>query len=228
MSNRLAFPIALAALVIAAVTLAGCSAGGLPGGTLAGGPAPTPTRTFDPGSSESPKAKPCTAPGSTIPLGSYSGDITATLNTAMQLTVPGAGTIPNAGSGTETMDGVVHITSNGRTVTGLIALGGEGTSQVGDKFIIHSKDEGDFTGEISGPADNPIVTGKMGGAWETLDAPIQSGGSDTSTATVGLHVTSVSCGAVSGDVIAMFIDLAKPVAGYITVSGTGTWTANRK
>jgi hypothetical protein len=229
MSRRIGFPFVVVVTLIAAGSLTGCSAGALPGGSLGGSPSPTPTRTFAPGTSGSAdaKGKPCKAEGSAIPLGSYSGDITATLNTAMQLTVPGAGTLSNAGSGTEDMDGVVHIVSNGQTVTGLIALGGEGTSQVGDTFVIHSKDEGDFTGQISGSASNPIVTGKMGGAWQTLDAPIQSGGSDSSTTTVGLHVTSASCGAVSGDVIAMFSDIAKPVEQYITVSGTGAWTAKR-
>jgi len=127
------------------------------------------------------------------------------------------------------MDGVVKIVSNGHTVSGSIALGGLGTSYVGGAYVIHSKTEGDFTGLIYGPADDPVVKGKMGGAWETLDAPVVGGsGSATSITTVGLHVTSASCGEVTGDAIAMFSEMAKPVAQYITISGDGVWTAKRK
>jgi hypothetical protein len=140
----------------------------------------------------------------------------------------GGVTIPNAGGASEEMDGVVHIDSNGRTVSGSIALGGLGTSYVGGTYVIHSKTEGDFTGVIYGPASNPLVKGKMGGAWETLDAPVIGGsGSATSITTVGLHVTSASCNEVTGDAIAMFSEMAKPVAQYITISGTGIWTAKR-
>jgi hypothetical protein len=214
MSRGIVFPIVVAASLIAVGALTGCSAGALTGGSAGG--------SSSGGSGGSGSS--CTASGTTIPAGTYSGDIKSTLKTEMHLSLPGL-SAPNAGSGTEDMDGSVHIVSNGRTVTGSIELSGTGTSEVGG--TVHSKDAGDFTGQISGPANNPIVTGKMGGAWQTLDAPIQSGGSNSSPTTVGLHVTSVSCGAVSGDAIAMFSDIAKPVEEYITVSGAGAWTANR-
>jgi hypothetical protein len=220
MSHPIVFPLVIAASLIVAGTLTGCAAavvpGANPGGSSAG------AASSSPGSA----GTKCVAAGSTIPAGTYSGEIKSTLNTEMHLSLPGGVSAPNAGSGTEAMDGSVHIVSNGRTVTGLISLTGEGTSEVGG--IVHSKDVGDFSGQISGPANNPIVTGKMGGAWQTLDAPVQSGGSDSSATTVGLHVTSASCGAVSGDAIAMFSEIAKPVEEYITVSGTGVWTANRR
>jgi hypothetical protein len=38
----------------------------------------------------------------------------------------------------------------------------------------------------------------------------------------------VSCTSISGDVVAMFRDFAAPVAQYLSISGTGTWTALRK
>ena len=214
MSHHIAVPVVIAASLIAVGALTGCSAGVLPGGTPGGN---------SQGSSGGSGAS-CTTSGTTIPAGTYSGDIKSTLKTEMHLSLPGL-SAPNAGSGTEDMDGSVHIVSNGRTVTGLITLAGFGTSEVGG--TVHSKTEGDFSGQISGSASNPIVTGKMGGAWQTLDAPIQGGGSDSSPTTVGLHVTSVSCGAVSGDAIAMFSEIAKPVEEYITVSGAGAWTAGR-
>ena len=227
MSQRIVFPIVIAMSLIAAGALTGCSAGALPGAV----PTSTPTHTsaiLSAGSAAPGKPK-CSAPGTTIPAGSYSGDITSTLKTVMNLTLPNGASISNAGGASEEMDGVVKIVSNGHTVSGSIALGGLGTSYVGGAYVIHSKTEGDFTGLIYGPADSPVVKGKMGGAWETLDAPVIGGsGSDTGITTVGLHVTAASCDQVTGDAIAMFSEMAKPVAQYITISGDGTWTAQRK
>jgi hypothetical protein len=227
MSHRIVFPVVLAVSLIAAGTLTGCSAGALPGSE----PTSTPTHTsaiLSAGSGSPGKPK-CSAPGTTIPAGTYAGDITSTLKTVMNLSLPNGGSISNAGGASEQMDGVVKIVSNGHTVSGSIALGGLGTSYVGGAYVIHSKTEGDFTGLIYGPADDPVVKGKMGGAWATLDAPVVGGsGSATSITTVGLHVTSASCGEVTGDAIAMFSEMAKPVAQYITISGDGVWTAKRK
>lgn len=205
---------AVVASVVAVAALAGCA------------PAVTGGTTNGASSNVSTNSSACHASGTTIPSGTYKGEITSNLVTTMKLTVPGVGTMQNAGSGVTTMDGSIHLTSNGKTVTGLIALDGEGASEVGN--TVHSKTAGDFTGEISGPASAPIVTGTMGGAWETLDAPIDGDGSASSKTIVGLHLTAVSCSAISGNAIAMFAEAAKPVAQYITISGTGTWTATRK
>jgi hypothetical protein len=227
-------PLAVAASLIAIGALTGCSAGGLPGGLpgssgtpVAGsGGAGSGNSTSGNHSTKGHGSGACKASGATIPAGKYSGDIESNLNTVMKLTIPGAGAIQNAGASTTPMDGEIHITSDGKTVHGVISLSGEGVSQVGGS--INSKTEGDLTGEISGPASDPVVVAKLGGAWQTLDAPINSSGSTSNTVTIGLHITSVSCRAIAGDAIAMFAEVAKPVAQYITVSGTGAWTAKRK
>jgi hypothetical protein len=227
MSHRIVFPIVVALSLIAVVALTGCRARALPGAVPTS--SPTHTSAILSGAGAEPGKQKCSDPGTTIPAGTYSGDITSTLKTVMNLTLPNGGSISNAGGGSEQMDGVVKIVSNGHTVSGSIALGGLGTSYVGGSYVVHSKTEGDFTGLIFGPADDPTVRGKMGGAWETLDAPVIGGsGSATSFTTVGLHVTAVSCDEVTGDAIAMFSEIAKPVAQYITISGDGTWTAKRK
>ena len=234
MSRGVVFSLAVAASLVAVGALTGCTSGGLPGGVpgSSGTPIAGGLGTGDGssanghGSSKSKGSSACKASGTTIPAGKYSGDIESNLVTTMKLTIPGAGTLENAGAGVTTMDGEIHLTSNGKTVTGIISLTGEGASEVGGS--VHSKTEGDLTGEISGPASDPIVTAKMGGAWETLDAPINSSGSGSKTVTIGLHITAASCSSISGDAIAMFAEAAKPVAQYITISGTGTWTAKRK
>jgi hypothetical protein len=43
----------------------------------------------------------------------------------------------------------------------------------------------------------------------------------------GLHVISASCASISGDAVAMFAEFAKAVAQYISISGSGVWTAAR-
>jgi hypothetical protein len=234
MSRRVAFSLAVAASFIAVGVLTGCSSGGLPGGipgasgtpVAGGGAGGDSNSTSGHGSAKGHGSSSCKASGTTIPAGKYSGDIESNLDTVMKLTIPGYGTVQNAGAGTTPMDGEIHLTSDGKTVDGVISLSGEGASEVGG--TINSKTEGDLTGEITGPASDPIVDAKVGGAWKTLDAPINSEGSDSTYITLGLHITSVSCKAISGDAIAMFAEMAKPVAQYITVSGTGIWTAKRK
>lgn len=211
-----------AALVVVAV--AGCSSGGLPGGI----PGAESTNAAASGGSSSSGGGGCHLAGNTIPAGKYSGDITSDMTSTMNLAVPGAGTLNGAGSSVTTMDGSIHLTSDGKTVTGLIELSGEGASVVGTGVQVHSKTAGDFTGQISGPASAPIVKARMGGAWETLDAPINSGGSSAGDTVIGLHITAVSCTSISGDAIAMFAEAAKPVAAYIKISGKGLWTAARK
>jgi hypothetical protein len=181
-----------------------------------------------------PKPKPlppkCVTNGSAIPAGTYATTIGATIITSMHINIPGGPQIPNAGGGTEPLHGTVSITSNGRSVTGKISLTGSGTAHVGlpGAVNVHSNDKGSLTGTISGPATAPVFTGILSGEWASFDAPVINGsGSASNTAHSSLHITRVSCTSISGDVVAMFRDFAAPVAQYLTISGTGTWTAPR-
>lgn len=179
----------------------------------------------EPAPSARPSTAACVPDGKTIPAGHYSGPVNATLKSTMRL-----GPVSNAGSGTDVFTGTVVIDSNGSTVTGSVNLSGLGLSQVGPSGStqVHSTDNSEFTGQIKGKAADPVVTGSFSGEWASLDAPVINGsGSDTRSVTAGLHITRADCTSVSGDAIAMFTDLAAPVAQYITISGSGIWTARR-
>lgn len=128
------------------------------------------------------------------------------------------------------MHGAVRIVSTGTTATGTITLSGLGLSQVGlpGSTQVHSVDNGELIGRLSGSADDPMVTGTLSGEWTTLDAPMgTTGGSATNVLHAGLHVTRAGCTAVSGDAIAMFAQVAAPVSQYLTIGGSGAWTAER-
>jgi hypothetical protein len=229
--GRVAAPVGTAAVgLVVAATLSGCS--GLHLGTLPGaGPSGAPVAgAAAAGASAAPGAARCKPNGSAIPDGHYSGSIKATINTTMTLTVPG-GSIPNAGSGAEAWKGTVDFVSSGGRVTGTITMSELGLSQVGAAggVQVHSVDDGDLTGTISGTSGAPIVAATGTGEWASLDAPVV-GGSGTSTSALngGLHVTSASCSSITGDAVAMFSDFMQPVAQYLAVSGSGTWVAARK
>lgn len=171
----------------------------------------------------------CITSGMTIPAGTYVGAVKATLTTQMRFTTGGV-TIPDAGGGTEAMHGTVRILSTGASVTGTITLPGLGLSQVGLPGTpqVHSVDNGELVGRLSGSADDPKVSGALSGEWASLDAPVgNTRGSATRTVNAGLHVTRAGCDAVSGDVIPMFAEFAAPAAQYLTISGSGAWTADR-
>jgi hypothetical protein len=177
----------------------------------------------------SPSPASCTSTGTAIPAGSYAGTIAATIKTKMTLSLP-SGSIPNAGSGSLPLTGKVSVTSDGRTVHGTLSLSGKGVSQVGlpGARQVHSTDSGSFTGTISGPASSPVVNGTLAGEWASLDAPVINGsGSSSSRVRVGLHVTRATCTAIYGDAVAMFAQIAAPVAQYISISGSGNWVATR-
>jgi hypothetical protein len=222
MLRRTALPLAIAAALVATAALAGCSSGGLPGGAAAG--------AGGGGSAAGPSASAhvptCTASGTSIPAGKYAGKVTATLDSSMKLTIPGAGTISNAGSGKQGMNGTVTINSNGSTVTGTMSLSGLGYSKTGG--VAGTAGTGSFVGTISGAASAPVIDGTMKGEWDAYGPLTATSGHSDNKVHAGLHVTNVACAAVTGDVIAMFAEIAKPVAQYITLSGTGTWTATRK
>ena len=177
----------------------------------------------------SPAPTNCQINGTTIRTGTYAGPITADIKTHMTLSAPGVA-VPNAGSGSLPFTGRINLTSDGRTVRGTMSLSGKGLSQVGlpGAQQVHSTDAGTFTGTISGPANNPVVIGTLGGSWASFDAPLIDGsGHASNRVSAGLHVIRASCTAVSGDAVAMFAQFASPVAQYITISGSGVWTATR-
>jgi hypothetical protein len=147
----------------------------------------------------------------------------------MRLNLPGA-SIPDAGGGTEAFTGTVNVVSDGKQVTGMITLSGLGLSQVGlpGAVNVHSVDNGGLTATISGSASSPVVEGTLSGEWASLDAPvINATGSADSPIHAGLHITRASCDSISGDAIAMFAEFAAPVAQYLTLGGSGVWTATR-
>jgi hypothetical protein len=219
--------IRLGILVLSAVVgLAGCGSATGGKGSATGSPAvagatSTPRPVAAPG---------CRSAGKAIPAGHFTGPIKATLTTRMHLSLGGA-SVPNAGGGTEALTGSIALTSDGRTVTGTITLTGLGLSQVGlpGAVKVHSVDNGELTGAISGAAGAPEVTGTLSGEWASLDAPVLNGhGSAANQVRAGLHVTRATCTAVTGDAIAMFAQIATPVAQYLSIGGSGTWTATRR
>ena len=139
--------------------------------------------------------------------------------------------IPNAGGGTEAWSGTVDVVSKGGKVTGTIAMTELGLSQVGTTggVQVHSVDDSELSGTITGASDTPSVVATGTGEWASLDAPVLNGsGTSTSTLTGGLHITRADCTSISGDAVAMFADFMAPVAQYLTVSGSGAWVAKRK
>jgi hypothetical protein len=178
-----------------------------------------------------PKPTSCTSSGTAIPAGTYTATIGATIITSMHIDIPGGPQIPSAGGGREPLRGSISVTSNGHSVTGTLNLAGAGTSLVGlpGAVNVHSNDSGSLKGTISGPAAAPVFGGRLAGEWASFDAPVLNGsGSANNTVRTSLHITRVSCTSISGDVVAMFRDFAAPVAQYLSISGTGTWTALRK
>lgn len=222
--NSLAVGAVVAGMSLA-LSLTGCS--GLNTGTLPGSGASGAAGAQNTGSQN---ATGCTANGTSIPDGHYSGPIKATIKTTMSINTGGI-SIPNAGSGDEDWRGTVDLVSSGGRVTGTMTLTEFGDSQVGVSggVEVHSVDSSHFKGTISGPASKPVVVAAMSGEWASFDAPVINGkGTSTSSSTAGLHITSANCASISGNAVAMFADIAAPVAQYIAISGSGNWVATRK
>jgi major membrane immunogen (membrane-anchored lipoprotein) len=231
---------ATATAIVLAILLTGCS--GLSTGALPGSPPlPSPTRTFASGSGSTsdpkpsdpkgsdPKGSGCTANGTAIPDGHYTGKVDVRITTTMSINTGGIA-ISHAGSGDERWQGTVDIVSTGGKVTGTLTLSELGVSQVGlpSSKQVHSVDTSDFTGKISGPSSKPVVAANLTGEWASLDAPVINGkGTSNENVTAGLHITQVSCESITGNAVAMFADIAAPVAQYIAISGSGAWTAKR-
>jgi hypothetical protein len=201
------------------------------GGSLAAGSgahaAATPAAT--PAAGKASGSSTCSSTGTAIPPGIYAGPIHANLTTTMHLDVGGQN-IPNAGGSTTPFNGNITVKSNGLTVTGTLTLSYIGTAQVGlpgDRNV-HSVDGGTLDASISGPATNPVVDGTVSGVWGSFDAPVINGNGDTdSPIHTGLHITRSDCTQITGDLIALFQQFAAPVTQYLTLGGTGTWTAQR-
>jgi hypothetical protein len=103
-----------------------------------------------------------------------------------------------------------------------------GRGRAGSPVNVHSKDSGEATATISGPATAPVLTGTLSGAWASLDAPVINGkGSSTNAFHAGLHVIRADCSSVKGDAVALFREIAAPVAQYLSFGGSGGWTATR-
>ena len=171
----------------------------------------------------------CSGTGTTIPAGTYSGPIKATLTTQMHLDLPGA-SVPDAGGGTSAFNGDVNVVSDGKQVTGTITLSELGLSHVGlpGAVNVHTVDDGGLTATISGSASSPVVSGTFSGEWASLDAPVVNAtGSADTPLHAGLHITRAGCDSISGDAIAMFAEFASPVAQYLSFGGSGVWTATR-
>ena len=172
-----------------------------------------------PSPSPSPTPSGCSS-GTTgpIPAGTYTGPITATLISALHLPQD-PGKYGSPGGGTATVVGMVTLVSDGATVKGTIHAAGSSNSHVGlkDSVTVVSIGSGSLNGTISGPATGPVVKGTLASS-EAAPTPFTS----------GLHLTRIGCGAISGDLVAMYAEIAKPVATYITITGSGAWTAPRK
>jgi hypothetical protein len=157
-----------------------------------------------------------------VPAGTYTGPINATIVTHLHLG-PSGSPGQDAGGGTSQATGSVTVVSDGQKVTGTFTAGGFGQAAVGlpDSVQVQSSSTGSMTGTISGPASSPVVDGTMHGV-------IDDGQTTDATFHAGLHLTQISCTSITGDLVAMFVEMEAPVAQYITFGGSGLWTATRK
>lgn len=181
-----------------------------------------------------------------IPAGHYSAAFPVTFTASgtidLDASTGAVWTVNQRASGS----GRVRLTSNGRTVAGTVTVslamstGNLGAPQVGIPDIAHS--DGGSTQlnlTVSGPATAPVAIGTAAssGARTTIDIPIPVDPPDPSATAptsvkVGLHLTSISCTAIAGDVVAMFREIATQTAAkapllHMTIGGKGAWTAPR-
>jgi hypothetical protein len=218
----------------AALALAGASIAVLSGCTLTVGSLPGVAPAKAPAASAATagpelKAGHCVPSGTAIPAGHYLGKIKVIIKTTMTLSAGGI-SIPNAGGGQESWQGTIDVVSTGSTVTGTLTLSELGLSQVGISggAKVHSVENSDFAGKISGTASKPVVVAHVTGEWASLDAPVINGkGSSDETVAAGLHIIHADCQTITGNAVAMFADIAAPEKQYLSIGGSGTWTATR-
>ena len=146
-----------------------------------------------------------------------------------------------------TGSGVIDLTSDGRTVNGTVVVtlhldrGTVGAPEVGIPDIAHrAGGTSELHLKISGSATAPIAAGSAtgSGGQTTIDIPIPVADPPATPAQsapvrVGLHVTAISCSAISGDALGMFREQAaqinaKSASMHMTISGNGSWTAARR
>ncbi len=158
----------------------------------------------------------CTAQGNVIPAGNYAGPVRANLAMAF------ASGVPARGGGTYETTGSISLHSDGAHVTGEIQLSGTGAAHAGLAPVMEMFDHsvGNLHARITGTASQPTVVGRLAGQDEVV-------GHTSHPFRAGLHVTEADCGAVSGDLIAMWDDIMQPVRKYLTLRGSGDWTIPR-
>ena len=161
----------------------------------------------------------CSGSATTIPAGTYSGPISATIKTVLHV----GDTVQAAGSGTTTMTGTITLVSDGTKVTGRIDAHGGGTASVGLKGGPTFQDSsiGSMKGTLSGSASDPRAAG-------TLSGTDEAAGAQSAPFAAGLHLTAIGCSSITGDLVAMIREIEAPVAQFLTVSGSGSWTAPRQ
>ena len=165
-----------------------------------------------------PTPTPPTGCAAAIPAGTYTGPISGTIISTLHF----SGQVSADGKGTQQFTGKVSLVSNGTTVTGSIEVSGSGTSHVGLDSLPIGDDSniGGMKGTISGPASSPTVAG-------TLASDDQVAGHVSEPFKAGLHLTSITCTSVSGDLLAMMKEVELPVAQYVTLTGNASWTATK-
>ena len=163
--------------------------------------------------------KSCGSGGKAVPAGTYTGPITATITTTLHVT----GKVPSEGGGSQTAKGTVTVVSDGTKVTGTIHVSGGGTAHVGVPSVLEMTDAsiGQMDGTISGTAVDPIASG-------TLKGTDEAAGAVSSPFRAGLHLTKVTCSSITGDLVAMFAEITRPEAQYVTIGGQRRWTATKQ
>lgn len=181
-----------------------------------------------------------------IPAGQYTARFPVTYIASGTIALDAAKgafwTMKQTASGT----GSVQLTSDGSTVHGTVVVsltmsaGSLGSPQVGIPDIAHSNGgAADLRLSVSGPASAPVAVGTAdsSGSTATIDIPIPVDPPATAPQStpirVGLHLTSISCTAIAGDVVAMFRELSARMSAQmptlqISVGGSGSWTAPRR
>jgi hypothetical protein len=173
-----------------------------------------------------------------IPAGTYVARLDNDIIVDENVTVQGSQLL--AATGVNHGDGTITIISDGTNVTGKVNLHGTALGHGGPGVLVEAtvKGHGVMAGTISGPASAPVATVTVSGSYVATD-PLggQHAGQSTSTYTVGLHLTTINCAEVDGDLTAMIQQIYDQVmAGVATpgvtvdikVSGNGSWAAIRQ
>jgi hypothetical protein len=163
---------------------------------------------------------PCTSAAGIVQAGHYATSIKASLRSHLHV----SSEIPVSGTGTLAMTGEVDLSSDGTTVTGTLTLMGGGGSGLGLHGVQVGTDSshGTLNGTISGTAAHPEVSGTLSG----ID---QVAGHTAATFHVPLPLSHVDCTSITSSVTDLFTEVlaAYHLAGNVTLTGTGVWSARR-